>query len=109
MSDESKLDDQLIENIDPKESVEYIKNFLEAKQKELAELPEDADENKKALIQLDIAEAMVGLGKFHVDRGNTDLHQPLVQFPDSMCRNDNVIFSLEQQRGWAACVHMGDG
>lgn len=62
MTDDN-LDDTLIENIDPKESAEYIKNYLEEKQKELSELPDDADENEKALLNLDIAEAMVGVGQ----------------------------------------------
>lgn len=55
--------DSLIKNIDPKESVEYIKKYLEEKQKELSELPDDADGNEKALLNLDIAEAMVGVGQ----------------------------------------------
>lgn len=63
MSDDNKLDDQLIENIDPKESAEYIKQYLETKQKELTELPDDADEIERALLNLDIAEALVGIGR----------------------------------------------
>lgn len=63
MSDDNKLDDQLIENIDPKESAEYIKQYLETKQKELSELPDDADAIERALLNLDIAEALVGVGR----------------------------------------------
>ena len=63
MPDDNNPDDQLIDNIDPKESAEYIKNFLETKQKELSELPKDADDIERAMLNLDIAEAMVGVGQ----------------------------------------------
>ena len=63
MPDDSNPDDQLIENIDPKESAEYIKNYLETKQNELNALPADASDIDRALLNLDIAEAMVGTGQ----------------------------------------------
>ena len=37
MPDNIANDDQLIENIDPKESAEFIKKYLETKQQELNE------------------------------------------------------------------------
>ena len=63
MPDDSNPDDQLIENIDPKESAEYIKNYLETKQQELNALSDDASDTERALLNLDIAEAMVGVGQ----------------------------------------------
>ena len=63
MQDDSNPENQLIENIDPADSAEYIKNYLKTKQKELSELPADADEAERALLNLDIAEAMVGVGQ----------------------------------------------
>lgn len=56
-------DDQLIDNIDPKQSAEYIANYLSEKQNELARLPEDATALERARLQLDIAEAQVGAGE----------------------------------------------
>lgn len=63
MSVEQSTDNDLIENIEPEQSLEYIKTYLDGKLKELASLPDDADAIDKALLQLDIAEAMVGTGQ----------------------------------------------
>lgn len=60
---DSNSDDQLIENIDPEKSVEFIQGYLQTREKELAALPEDADDVEVARIKLDIAEAMVGVSR----------------------------------------------
>jgi hypothetical protein len=63
MSEENTSNEVLIEGIDPTASIEYIRNFLEAKQNELAALPEDASDMERARLNLDIAEAMVGVNR----------------------------------------------
>lgn len=55
--------DVLIEGSDPSASIEYIRGFLEQKQNELAALPDDASAVDRARLNLDIAEAMVGVNR----------------------------------------------
>ena len=54
---------ELLQSTDSDESIEYLNNFLEEKQKALAELPEDVGVLDRAHLQLDIAEALVGVGR----------------------------------------------
>jgi hypothetical protein len=63
MSEQNTSNEVLIEGIDPTASIEYIRNFLEAKQNELAALPADANVVDRARLNLDIAEAMVGVNR----------------------------------------------
>jgi hypothetical protein len=63
MSEEHPSNEIQIEGVDPTASIEYIRNFLEAKQNELAALPADASELERARLNLDIAEAMVGVNR----------------------------------------------
>ncbi len=51
----------LIEGSDAAASAEYIQKYLQQKQQELNALPVDAPDLERARLQLDIAEAMVGL------------------------------------------------
>ncbi len=53
----------LIQSTEPEESVEYLNSFLKDKEKALAELAEDASELDRALLKLDIAEALVGVSR----------------------------------------------
>ena len=59
----NKTINDILESTDPDESVEYLNSYLAEKQKVLAELPDDASELDKAHLKLDIAEALVGVGK----------------------------------------------
>lgn len=59
----NKTINQIIESTDPKESVEYLNSYLANKQKALAELGEAASELERAHLKLDIAEALVGVGR----------------------------------------------
>ncbi|MDH5388316.1 MAG: hypothetical protein OEY06_07695 [Gammaproteobacteria bacterium] len=59
----NKTINEIIESTDPKESMEYLNNYLAEKQKALAELPDDASELDRAYLKLDIAEALVGVGR----------------------------------------------
>ena len=54
---------ELLQSTDSDESIEYLNKFLEEKQKALAELPEDVSALDRAHLQLDIAEALVGVGR----------------------------------------------
>jgi hypothetical protein len=63
MSEQNTSNEVLIEGIDPTASIEYIRNFLAAKQNELAALPADANVVDRARLNLDIAEAMVGVNR----------------------------------------------
>ena len=58
---ENKPEDTLIEGSDAAASAEYIQKYLQQKQQELAALPADAPDLERARLNLDIAEAMVGL------------------------------------------------
>lgn len=58
----SKID-ELLQSTDSDDSIEYLQNYLEEKQKALDELPEDVSALDKANLQLDIAEAMVGVSR----------------------------------------------
>jgi hypothetical protein len=59
----SHVADKLIESTDPKASKEYIENYLKQKQAELEALADDAAPADKARLQLDIAEALVGVSR----------------------------------------------
>ena len=54
---------ELLQSTDSDESIEYLNKFLEEKQKALAELAEDVSDLDRAYLQLDIAEALVGVGR----------------------------------------------
>lgn len=58
----SKIDD-LLQSTDAEDSIKYLKSFLEDKQKALAALPDDTSKLDKAFLQLDIAEALVGVSR----------------------------------------------
>ena len=59
----NKTINELLQSTDPGESVEYLNSYLEEKQKALAELGDDASELDMAHLKLDIAEALVGVGR----------------------------------------------
>ena len=54
-------EDTLIESSDPTVSAEYIQKYLEEKEQELKALPDGASDLDRARINLDIAEAKVGI------------------------------------------------
>lgn len=54
-------EDALIESSDPAASAEYIQKYLEDKEHQLKALPEGASDLDRARINLDIAEAKVGI------------------------------------------------
>ena len=54
---------EILQSTDPGESAEYLNSYLAEKQKALAELGEDASELERSFLKLDIAEALVGLGR----------------------------------------------
>lgn len=54
-------EDTLIEGSDPAVSAEYIQKYLEEKEQELKALPDGASDLDRARINLDIAEAKVGI------------------------------------------------
>ncbi|MFC1589597.1 hypothetical protein ACFL3P_04920 [Pseudomonadota bacterium] len=58
-----KTIDQILQSTDADESIEYLQKFLKEKEQALADLPEDVSELDKANLQLDIAEALVGVGR----------------------------------------------
>lgn len=58
-----KTIDQILQSTDAEESLEYLQNFLKEKEKGLTNLPEDVADLDKANLQLDIAEALVGVGR----------------------------------------------
>jgi hypothetical protein len=59
----NKTINEIIQSTDPSESAEYLNSYLASKQKALAELGDEATELDKAYLQLDIAEALVGVGR----------------------------------------------
>lgn len=58
-----KVIDDILQSTDSDESVEYLQNYLKEKEQTLADLPEDVSDLDKANLQLDIAEALVGVGR----------------------------------------------
>ncbi|MCK5001986.1 MAG: hypothetical protein KAJ92_01630 [Gammaproteobacteria bacterium] len=54
---------ELLQSTDSEESIEYLNNYLAEKQKALDELSDDASELDRAHLKLDIAEALVGVGR----------------------------------------------
>lgn len=63
MSVDDIKDGAMIQDSDPDKSREYIENYLDEKQQALAALEEDASVLERAGLQLDISEALVGLGR----------------------------------------------
>lgn len=61
MTTDKNPEELLIESTDPAESMEYVETYLQEKQKALADLNNNSDVVIKANLQLDIAEALVGL------------------------------------------------
>ncbi|MDH5612033.1 MAG: hypothetical protein OEY66_06210 [Gammaproteobacteria bacterium] len=59
----NKTINDIIQSTDSEESVEYLKSYLANKQKALDELADDASELDRAYLKLDIAEALVGVGR----------------------------------------------
>ena len=55
--------DEILQSTDSSESVEYLNKFIEEKEQALANLPADASALDKAHLQLDIAEALVGVNR----------------------------------------------
>ena len=60
---EDTSDNTLIKGSDAAESAEYIQQYLERKKQELAALSADAPDIDRARLNLDIAEAMVGVAR----------------------------------------------
>jgi hypothetical protein len=58
-----KTIDQTIQGSNADESIEYLQNFLIEKEKVLTDMPEGATKLDRANLQLDIAEALVGVGR----------------------------------------------
>jgi hypothetical protein len=58
---DKKLENTLIDGSDPAASAEYIQQYLGQKEQELKALPADASDVDRARLQLDIAEAKVGI------------------------------------------------
>ena len=54
---------ELLQSTDSAESIEYLNSYLAEKQKTLDGLADDASELDRAFLQLDIAEALVGVGR----------------------------------------------
>ncbi|MCW8831037.1 MAG: hypothetical protein OQK32_05885 [Gammaproteobacteria bacterium] len=62
MTSSSKIN-EILQSTEPEESAEYLQSYLENKQKELEDLPDDTSELDKSYLKLDIAEALVGLNR----------------------------------------------
>ena len=60
---DNRPDNNLIESSDPAASAEYIQEYLQKKEQELKALPGDAADLDRARINLDIAEAKVGIAR----------------------------------------------
>lgn len=63
MATDEKADELLIESTDPGQSMEYVEKYLQDRQQALAGLSDNADALEIASLQLDIAEALVGLSR----------------------------------------------
>lgn len=63
MAQSDNPDDPLIESSEPTQSIEFLTEYLEKKQAELAALPESADRITRARLNLDVAEVLVGVNR----------------------------------------------
>ncbi len=63
MTDKKTIDDAIIDSSAPSQSIEEITRYLAEKQTEYDRLPEDVDAVTRARLQLDIAEALVGVNR----------------------------------------------
>lgn len=63
MTTDKTVDDVLIQSTEPDQSMAYLESYLQEKQAALAALGENPGAQEKAALQLDIAEAMVGVNR----------------------------------------------
>lgn len=63
MTSKKELDDLLIESSSPDQSKEDIQRYLEKKQAAYDELEANAEPLERARLQLDVAEALIGMGR----------------------------------------------
>jgi len=97
-----------IEGSDPNASIEYIRGFLERKQNELAALPDDASALDRARLNLDIAEAMVGVNR--ADEAWEIARSALDVFIENECWQEavnscDVLYQSSQPAALIALAH----
>lgn len=63
MTTDKSVDDALIQSTEPDQSMAYLESYLQEKQAALAALGENPEAQEQAALQLDIAEAMVGVNR----------------------------------------------
>lgn len=63
MTQSKKPDEVFLESSEPTQSMEYLTEYLEKKRAEIDALPADADDITRARLNLDLAEALVGVNR----------------------------------------------
>jgi hypothetical protein len=98
----------LIESSDPAASAEYIQQYLEEKERELRALPDSASDLDRARINLDIAEAKVGIT--HGDEAWDLARNALDTFIANECWQEaveacDVLYQSNQPASLVALAH----
>ncbi len=108
MSDNKQLDDLLIEISSPDQSKEDIQKYLDKKQAAYDKLEADASPIDRARLQLDVAEALVGLGRadesWEKARSALDIFIELEQWEEAVQCCD-VLYQSAQPASLVALAH----
>jgi hypothetical protein len=106
---DDKTDDMPIQSSNSEQSQEYVENYLHEKQQALAALGEGVDELEKVCLQLDIAEALVGVSRddeaWELARTAFDVFLSLKRWEDAVKCCD-VLYQSGQP---ASLVALGQG
>lgn len=109
MTADDITDDAMIQGSDSEQSREYIESYLGEKQQALTALGESADAQEQAHLRLDIAEALVGLGRneeaWGIARAAFDAFLSMQQWEDAV-RCCDVLYQSGQP---ASLVALGQG
>lgn len=100
--------DALIEASEPEKAMEEIQQYLEKKQTEYDALGDDGEPVERALLQLDIAEALTGLGRgdeaWEKARSALDVFIEQEQWEDA-ARSCDVLYQTAQPASLVALAH----
>lgn len=108
MSGNKELDDLLIESSSPDQSKEDIQRYLEQKQAAYDELEASAEPMERARLQLDVAEALIGMGRadesWEKARAALDTFIELEQWQDAVECCD-ALYQSAQPASMVALAH----
>ena len=108
MSGNKELDELLVESSSPDQSKQDIQSYLEKKQAAYDELEANAEPVDRARLQLDVAEALIGLGRadesWEKARSALDTFIELEQWQDAV-ESCDVLYQSAQPASIVALAH----